>query len=737
MLEFLRKYQRYFFILITIMVIASFSFFGTFNTFTEEEVKEDRILGRAIDGSPLKLSQVQQLSRFLSSDRQDFLMRPNEVPNFCNDGVIRYDLLQTGLADLLVSSYFDVLKGELDPRWEKMKKFRPYVHPVFPNLSAKAVWQHYRPMLVRELQTIQSQEELTPQMFSHWSRLYLQQSSCPPEFLRRVLLYSYRQIPGVNEDPHLHYDDLSLFGFHSLSDWFGRDFIDLVSEFILNGAKVAEQRGYKVSLEEAKGDLLRNFQASIEALNKMGKKPDLSFQQHLRMLGFDEKSATEAWRSVLLFRRYFHGVGDATFVDRLPYRDFASYAREKVVVQMVRLPAVLRLKSFEDFIDLQVYLKAVSKQTDPLAIPTTYLSLDEVEKKFPELVQSTYLAKVAKVSKGEVGLRASVKDLWEWQIDEKNWEALKKKFTFLPHVMTREDRFQALEKLIEANRSELDRYTRLQCVEGHPEWVDQSLSSARMEEKALSLSTDWVSLNHIENPSRFIGLIEKTVLGDEAAKTLLSQYSDDGETFYRLESVEKISDRHLLTLKEAKSSGAISRAAERLFEGESKKSPSLSREEVAKKVFGDVCKALGGEALASSHYPAHRLESYAKEALSVLQKNPEDTKWLQVEGRDPITEQFKFEKETAEIQRTEEEEWMNRAFIMIPKQWSSIHVDPDGDIAFYYVEVKKPHPEPIFEQLTLGKETLAADAQRYLAEKLLDSAKKKQAIHIPVQKDVE
>ena len=67
-----------------------------------------------------------------------------------------------------------------------------------------------------------------------------------------------------------------------------------------------------------------------------------------------------------LFRRYFHDIGEAAFVDRLPYRDFAGYAKEAVIVQKYEWP--LRLTNAQDLAELQFYIKAVCpKGTAPFA----------------------------------------------------------------------------------------------------------------------------------------------------------------------------------------------------------------------------------------------------------------------------------------------------------------------------------------------------------------------------------
>ena len=45
----------------------------------------------------------------------------------------------------------------------------------------------------------------------------------------------------VSPDPSLERTDLFLFGYHFIEDWFGPRFIRLVSEFIINAARAAEQ----------------------------------------------------------------------------------------------------------------------------------------------------------------------------------------------------------------------------------------------------------------------------------------------------------------------------------------------------------------------------------------------------------------------------------------------------------------------------------------------------------------
>lgn len=755
MLGFFQKYQRFFFIFVTVLVIGSFAFFGVLDTFTNNErVVDDFSIGKSIDGSPMMRSEVQRLSRFIATDRGDFSPGSRETPNFCNDGVIRNDLLRTGLSDLLISSYFDSFKEALQHRLDRAKKYRGYEHPEASFISARTVWDRLIPSVGKELDSLQAQEEASVSTFSRLSRLYQQQSACPPEFLRRVLMYYHNQASWVKPDPQLQYVDLSLFGYHTVSDWFGPNFVDCTAQFILNAAKYAEQKGYRVSSEEAKGDLIRNFKESMQKLSDIKQPAGITFSQHIHSLGFDEKSAVEAWRSVLLFRRYFHGIGESTFIDRLPYRDFASFTRETSMIQKYEWPEALRMNSAQDLIEFQVYTQSIAAGCKGLSLPTSFMPLETIAKQTPELVLTTYRMKIAVARIEEIGLRATLKELLDWQLDDQNWNEMCLSFPFLEKRETKEARYKLIERLSSQNRAQMDLYTRSQLVGKNPQWIEEQFRSAVAKEQAVSVAANWISLPEITSPNLLAAMLESAALGDEDAKSFLEKYSDQGRTFYRFEEVEKIKDEHIATFEEAKNLGLMALVADRYLEAEYVKlRPKMRsrfqvkegewklfssvKEEVAAIVFADLLKGIGGENMPLAYYAAHRLEIPAKEAWASLQKNPNDLRWLSM-NTDPITDQFKFVKTECPVQRTNKDEWMKeQVLIMMPNEWSPIHIPADGNITFFYFEKKKPHEEPILEQISFGKEVIAADAQRYAAEALLSQIKEKNSMMIPIQKERE
>ena len=685
MLEFFRTYQRYIFLFITVVLIASFSFFGMYDAVRSEETREDPVIGQAIDGSAIQLSEVRQLSHFLATDREDSPISRGGIPNLVNDGVIRYDFLRTELADLLVSSYFEPMKGDLAARLEKAKRYRPYVHPDAPFLSARLMWERFLPALNGELEFLVQRSEASPKVFSHLAKLYQQQASFPPELLRRILLYQHQQYPWLHIDPRLSQEDLSLFGFHSLADWFGNDFVDLISQFILNAAAAATEKGYRVSLEEAQGDLIHNFQVSMEKLAKAKIKPELSFGQHLRTLGFDDKSAAEVWRKVLLFRRLFQDVGEATFVDSLPFKDFLGYAKATAVVQKYQAP--ICLENVDDLLQFQLYLKAVAPPSqDPLTLPTEYLGPEQVKKEFPELVQTTYKVKAAEVTKEQIALRPSLKEVWEWQLEEKNWTQLKQKFSFLSGE-NRQERFQSLEALQPAQRSQVVGLARHLLVDQNPVWVEEALAAAPMKELTLSLAA---------NDPRF-SLLERAAAGDAEAIEKLHLYAKEGK-FSRMEGIEKVEEAHLLTYVQAKP--LLSSLLERYLES---KFPKMEKEEAGRQAFSSLFQAMDRLKIGDG-YAKNRLLVPMQEAYKALQKDRADSQWIKGEGS-PLTEQFKLEKQEQNLHRTSQENWMKeQAFVLVPNEWSPIHVPEDGQIVFFYLAGEETGENlPFWISSALGK----------------------------------
>src|SRR3990172_9388165 len=187
MLTFLRKHQRIFFIFITVVIVLSFSFFGTFSAFSQKEAIPDKVLGKAVDGSAITKRGVDGMIRLFSfavEDRSSW--QKGGMPNLFNDAVLQKELFITGMGSMLAERYFDQIKPDLEERLKKVKNFRPYVHPQSNFISAESVWQRIFPVMGQDFAAIKLQSDVcTPETFALLSKLYLDQLYFPPDLLKK------------------------------------------------------------------------------------------------------------------------------------------------------------------------------------------------------------------------------------------------------------------------------------------------------------------------------------------------------------------------------------------------------------------------------------------------------------------------------------------------------------------------------------------------------------------------
>ena len=177
MLTFLRKHQKIFFIFITIIVVISFCFFGTYSTMGQQEAPADYKVGMGVCGKSLMHREFTALCRLLESSALD---PGSKDPNLLNEGVIEKEFLSTGLAVMLVKPYFAELKKDLDERVKKVHIYRPYAHPFAKEVSAEWIWGIFSPALMERYKLLKMHsDQATTESFSLLCQLYVDQAQIP------------------------------------------------------------------------------------------------------------------------------------------------------------------------------------------------------------------------------------------------------------------------------------------------------------------------------------------------------------------------------------------------------------------------------------------------------------------------------------------------------------------------------------------------------------------------------
>lgn len=740
MLNFFRKYQKFFFIFVTIFIVSSFCFFGTSSILQGGAEEVDRVVGKAIDGSSITSRELEALNRILSASYEEH----TTTLNLFNDGVIRKEFLSTGMGSLLVERHFDLIKEDLEARLKKAKHFRPYIHPKAPFLSAEAIWQQYFPMLSRDLAFVRAETEATPESFFLLSRLYAAQLQFPPDSLKQFLLYQQNHFQNLPPDPDLQRSDLSLFGFHTMEDWFGPHFVNLVSRFIINSAAMAAQRGYSVSYDEARADLLFNVNQVLQAHRIDLSEIQSHFQGQLRALQLDETTAIKAWRKVMLFRRLFHDVGNSALVDPLVYQTFGKYAKEGVTVDVYQLPKELRFENTIALFKFQLYLDAVaSNKESGMMLPTAFLTPDEVEKHFPELVERRFVVKIAEARMDQIAARVSLKETWEWQADEKHWTLLQKEFPLLTEGIAedKESRFQFLDKIDSKMRLKIDEFSRLQIANNHPEWLEEALESASTRTETLSIRSKsfkpvLAGVNDANKLAELLQLapIEVNLASFHAqqAQEHLNRFSEDGNLYYRIKVVERAPYKQVITFAVATCDGTLEALLDKKLEtaypdvrkkesavfqaaGGGWKPYAEVKEEIGKRVYAELLHAVKNQ-------PEQRLAEFMKVAQNQLTQNPEDTDWIRTDEIDTtqLDRQWLLEKSSNRLTRSAPLTFGKEEIFKLEEgAWSDVEIPANGNL--YFLRVLERVEGGTGAEMTQGQEILSIDARRHLMLQVLNA----------------
>lgn len=791
MLNFFRKYQRYFFLVITVVIIISFSFFGTYSTLGSNMWRE-QIAFKAINGHDVTRSDVDEMALFLATDKEDKKLYGGAWgPNFLNDGVIRKDFLQTGLGQELALAYQSDLQEDFAKRLIKERKYKLYSHPQAPFLGVQGVWNYFAPQMNEYFIALQSsQNSLDPIAFENRVNLFLAEKQMPASTLRYILRYQEKQYADwLKPDDRLNQIDLSLFGYHTLEDWFGPTFTRLISEFIINASILAEQKGYDVSKAEVLSDLVRQTQLSYQENqsnpNLGVTSPEEYLSEQLRLLNMDQARAIKIWRQVLLFRRYFNDAGSNALVDNFAAEKLNHFAHENVTVDRYRLPEALKIGNFHDLQNLEVYLYAVTKQdkADPLALPQQFLGLDDIAKKYPELVQKRYALEVAKVSQKQLQARIGLRQLWDWEVEDQNWDKLAQQFPVLGVKTgnTREDRFEALESLDPNGRSAVDAFAKQEIVKAHPEWMNQALNDAKPETLVVGLRVQggkmpFSGLGEKEKREAFIRLLDQASIGSTVpADSPLYGYSADDEVYYRIAVLERGDKQEILTFEEAQSDGTLDEVRNRilekyyvkirgkdtsLYQNDKKEWKPFKevRDSVAEEYFKKILTALESiqkEALkgqdvkniSRDQISAFRLYPYLNKIRDVLVKDlSHEDQWIKREVKEDdqmnktastvnLSDQWKIEKTAITVNRQNSDSGVNvaEALVLVDNDWSSISTPINGDFIFYRVTGRGQAPidhQGVVEQAREAQSVLADEAKRHLMTQVLAELKKKHAISL-------
>ncbi|MDB6081073.1 MAG: hypothetical protein JWO53_345, partial [Chlamydiia bacterium] len=771
MLEFFRRYQKIFFIAITVVIVISFSFFGTYSSFAGGE-KKDSVAFIAVDGSKVYRSELNNLIHLLASDSRDVQSRVGGNP--FNDEFISKDILETGIAEVIEVPYLPKMKSELTSRLEKEKRFVPYSNPSANFISAEQVWAYFAPDIKKAFDQLRMQTDAaSSEAMTARIQLFLAERRFPSLYLKQLIRYQEKQYEWLKPDHELTYKDLSLFGYHSIQDWFGKDFLELIAKYVINTAKIAEGKGYQVSNDEVLNSLVANVKASYNESKRdayfKGDTLNGYFQEELRRLGMDQSRLIQAWRNVVLFRRFFHENQDSILVSPLPFSDFYRHLNEYVDVELYTLPKELQFQNMRDVEKFEIYANAIrdpkelkGKGANALLPPEKILAVNELKNIFPELVQKYYRLKYGSVNKEHLQAKVGVKKTWEWEVQDKNWKVLQTKFPELGAIKggSADERLTALDRLDQKARVLIDEYSRKCIVDEHPEWLAAALDAAVLneEEEKLHEQGGTFPFTGVKNRADFMRVLDKAPLN--ASHPPLQAYTQDGVHYYRIVVLERADAPEIVTFAQASSDGTLDQLLDKVLDaayvrvrsqkpaqflqenGEWKPLAEV-KEQIANSHFDDLLRQLDREREhEQSRSPqlcnfeskdkariACRLSAHVRKMWQKIKDKPEKVaSYL----RDPkskqnnsIVDQWRLERSKERVVRREPNQpiEITEAFVLAPTAFSELRYNDKSGLSFYKVIEKGilPYEDAVHEKVVEARELLGREVERALALVLLKS----------------
>ena len=764
MLHHFRRYQQYIYIVITVVIVISFSFFGTYGTLSER-TQDDGEAFVAYNGSSISNNELNEYVRFFSSDSIDkIILGGIPGPNFLNDGVISRDILENNLAYPLFKELEPNIRDETKSRFAREKNFQLYKNPKAPFLGVETTWNYFVPQMNQNFALLKNAKDpFDEEAFNAKVFLYLGQRKIPPHYLEQLLRYQQSQYGEKFKDPAMNMQDLVLFGYHNLEEWFGPRVVKAFAAFIINASMLAEQKGYHVSKEEAQADLMR---LAIQSYKENQSSPYMTatnvnqyFQEQLRKMQIDQSTAIKIWQKGLLFKRMMEDVGGSVFVADPLFRTFHQYSDEKAIGTLYALPQEFRLRTPKDLYLLETYFEAIGSDSGStlLTVPTNLKNISEMIKKAPELVQKGVILDVAEITENELLARVSLKEMWRWQVTDSSWNTLIKKFPELGlnTAASQDERQALLDSLTLSTKQRVNTYSKKEILKEHPEWAENALAEADYKEMSLKLNLG-------EGSSPLTGISSKELLTSietNQGDAPISLLSKDGQTRYLIKVKEIKEAPVILTFAEAKQDGALEKMLEKKLNAHYEKIRSSSpgdyqnvngvwkslaeveakvAESLFSKTFENIRKQLPNNNFTVQDLVSYRLKGFVEQARTKFAENASDKDSYLKDDQFDLQDQWKLHVNSFKSTRASHTPpLLAEAQGMPPQSLSKVFVQPEGDVYFFMLKqigvdesLGKVAESALYVQHLLGIE-----AQKKLFSQMLMEMKEKNALNFSFFKE--
>ncbi|MFY7843337.1 MAG: hypothetical protein ACOVOR_04905 [Rhabdochlamydiaceae bacterium] len=593
MLSFFRKNQKIFFIFVTIVIVISFIFFGGNQSRNQGifKVKDEKI-GPGVKGGVISKRELELVKLILNAN-PELNQVNNRLPYLINNKFFLKEVVDKGVVPVLAKKYFPYIQRDLSKKWQNIRNYTPYEHPFQKDLSLNSLWKQFNLPIEKTLSALKNTEKPDQlYAFDLLKELYSAQTKISPDILKMLVAYQQMNEGIENSDRNLEGRDFYLFHYHSLEEWMGSDFLNILSQVVINGAFLAESEGIKISYKEAEKSLIEHLSVELKKIRREEDNGYLYIKDYLSQeaygIGYDYKEVIKAWRYMLLFQALFEQKLKKIEQDPLMGPQLYTSDEEIIEAELYTLPAELSIKDYTDLMLCQIYLDRATDSASFSSWPTRILSVEEVYQNEPSLVEEKIDIAYAEVTLEDLLFRVSLKELWDWEV--KNYQVLRKRFNdlFSKDATTDEERLSVLQNLPEKLKKDVEIWSREQIIKEKQNFKELVLNTIPTKQMSLLIreGSSQSSLKGIKDLSKL-----KYELAEKGP--VLNGYTQDGSHFYKIMLTHKGDNRRVLSLKEARDEGVLLAILEKKFKSLYPQS-SLSEKQktFAEKLYPDLLKSI-------------------------------------------------------------------------------------------------------------------------------------------------
>nr|WP_281412031.1 hypothetical protein [Chlamydiifrater phoenicopteri] len=555
MLSFFYKNRKFVVVLmVTAMLVSGFgvslSYLGRENSKgNSADIRRGTAFVTA-EGQKISYRTLQVIANYLSKESTPFSGKSLGW-NFLNDNFVTREILTSRLGEILFISTYS---KEGFPAFAREMSYKPYRRFDAPFISSEEIWKSSAPALSLAFHRFKSiKNPASKEGYEARVALFAEEKKFPYTILKDMAEYR-RRTYSLPYDPVATRDKtFKLFGYSSLSEWFGAPFINSLAEVVVKFSSFCESHGLTLSKKEVKREFVTRAK---EAYAFVGKKDCSSLEDfiscYLSAYNVSLKEFLSAYKHIVMFQRGLDLVKGGFSFDYEPFREFFAMGKDRAVLDCFRFPKELIFHSKADLEGFETYLRLTAiPGKNVLDIPSYYLPVKSVKAKENRLVGRRFVIAFSSVRAKDLESKLSVSEIREWQKDPQNRAVLfaefPKIFKKLSSIADDKDVSDCkvdLKTLDTETRSKIDNFSKKEMIRSRRQEIARELAGKEKVRKEIFLSygKDF-SLDGISNGAALAEVLNETDNVD--------CFSQDGETYYSFDVEERFDQEEIVSFKEA------------------------------------------------------------------------------------------------------------------------------------------------------------------------------------------